>query len=225
MTTAVLTREQARLLDQRAMTAFGVPGIVLMENAGRGMAELLVAMAVRGPVVVCCGKGNNGGDGLVIARHLDLAAIPVHILLFADPAELAGDAAINHGICVKAGLFVEVFRLDGFDEGRLQTALTSAEWIVDALFGSGLQGAVRAPWDRMIATINASPARRFAVDLPSGMDADTGEPLGACVRADHTATVVAMKAGFAQPVAQPWLGQVHVIGMGAPRKLLDEIFR
>jgi len=88
---------------------------------------------------------------------------------------------------------------------------------------SGFAGCHSQPFDRVIAAINAAPGRRFAVDLPSGMDADTGLPLGSCVRADHTATVVAPKAGFASAEARAYLGQVHVVGMGAPRKLLDEI--
>src|SRR5437773_10778041 len=103
---SALSRDEARALDRRAIDLFGVPGVVLMENAGRGMAELLLALGATGPVVVCCGKGNNGGDGFVIARHLDSARVPVRALLFADPAGLTGDAAINHTICVKAGIDV-----------------------------------------------------------------------------------------------------------------------
>jgi NAD(P)H-hydrate epimerase len=220
--TRTLTRDQARTLDARATAEYGLPGVVLMENAGRGMAELLLSLGAAGPVVVCCGRGNNGGDGFVIARHLDLAAVPVRVLLFADPAALQGDAAINHHICVRSGIDVQTVPLDPLDERRLQTVLSAAAWLVDALFGSGLQGAVRPPFDRVIAAMNAAPGRRFAVDLPSGMDADTGKPPGACVRADHTATVVAPKAGFAAPEAQEWLGRIHVVGMGAPRKLVEE---
>jgi NAD(P)H-hydrate epimerase len=216
-----LSREQARLLDRRATEEFGVPSIVLMENAGRGMAELLLALGVQGPVVVCCGRGNNGGDGFVIARHLDNALARVRVLLFADPAGLAGDAAVNHGILVKGGVPVEVFAADPLDEDRLRSELAAADWVVDALFGSGLAGAVRPPFDRVIAVLNAARARKLAVDLPRGRDADTGRPLGACVRADHTATVVAAKVGFAAPEAREYLGRVHVIDMGAPRRLVQ----
>src|SRR5690242_16775651 len=99
----ILTREQCRELDRRAMEEFGVPGIVLMENAGRGMAELLLRLDSTDPIVICCGKGNNGGDGFVIARHLDNAGIAVRVLLFAYPTQLRGDAAINHRILVASG--------------------------------------------------------------------------------------------------------------------------
>src|SRR5580704_13369213 len=99
-----LTRAQVREVDRRAITEFGVPGIVLMENAGRGAAELLISLGVQGSVAICCGKGNNGGDGLVIARHLDNRGIAVRVLLFAGPEELTGDAAVNVRIVERAGL-------------------------------------------------------------------------------------------------------------------------
>jgi NAD(P)H-hydrate epimerase len=202
------------------MDEFAVPGIVLMENAGRGMAELLRSLGIAGPVVICCGKGNNGGDGFVIARHLDNAGVRLRVLLFADPAGLTGDAAVNHAILVRAGVPITVMAGTTINEGQLRAELTTADWVVDALFGSGLQGPVRPPFDRVIAAINASRARVFAVDIPSGLDSDTGQPMGATVRAHHTATVAALKRGFVEPAARPWLGKVHVIDMGAPRRLM-----
>ncbi len=216
----ILTREQTRELDRRAIEEFGVPGIVLMENAGRGMAELLRSLGINGPIVVCCGKGNNGGDGFVIARHLDNASIQVHVLLFGDPAQLSGDAAINHRILAASGIPLEVFAGPPLDEERLRRHLTDADWIVDALFGSGLRGTIQSPFDRIIAAINAAGRRVFAVDIPSGLDSDTGQPLGIAIRAQHTGTVAAMKKGFLEPSAAAWLGQVHLIDMGAPRALL-----
>jgi NAD(P)H-hydrate epimerase len=215
----ILTREQARELDRRAMQEFGVPGIVLMENAGRGMAELLHSLGIDGLVVICCGKGNNGGDGFVIARHLDNAGVGVRVLLFGDPARLSGDAAINYRILAASGITVEVFSGPILDEQRLSRALADADWIVDALFGSGLRGPIQPPFDRGIAVLNDAAKRVFAVDVPSGLDCDTGAPLGIAVRAHHTATVAAMKRGFLEPSAAAWLGQVHLIDMGAPRAL------
>lgn len=219
-----LTREQARQLDRRAMEAYGVPGVVLMENAGRGMTELLRSLGVAGPVVICCGKGNNGGDGSVIARHLDNAGVAVRVLLFSDPAELSGDAAVHFVILQRSGVPLVRVPLTPFDPAWLTDQLAGADWVVDALFGSGLQGTVRPPFDAVIDTINRSGGRIFAVDIPSGLDADTGQPLGAAVRAAHTATVVAPKVGFAQPGAAAYLGRLHVIDMGAPRRLLEEAF-
>src|SRR5262245_50702631 len=99
-----LSRDEVRAIDRRAIAEFAVPGVVLMENAGRGAAELLVALGVRGRVVVCCGRGNNGGDGFVIARHLDNRRVPVRVLLFCRPEELTGDAAINYEVVHKSGV-------------------------------------------------------------------------------------------------------------------------
>jgi NAD(P)H-hydrate epimerase len=217
----LLSRDQARALDQRAIDTLGVPGVVLMENAGRDMARLLLNLGIHGPVVICCGRGNNGGDGFVIARHLDNAGVNVRVLLFADPASLTGDAAINHQILVRSGIPIDAYPGPEIDEARLRIELSLADWIVDALFGTGLQGAVRSPFDRVIQIINQSQARVFAVDIPSGLDADTGQPLGTAVRAQHTATVAGVKKGFVEPVARAWLGQMYLIDMGAPRRVFE----
>jgi NAD(P)H-hydrate epimerase len=216
-----LSRDEVHDLDRRAIEQFGVPGIVLMENAGRGATELLRTLGVRGRVVVCCGKGNNGGDGFVIARHLDNQRIPGKVLLFARPEELKGDAAIAHGIVARSGLPLEVHAGTEVDEEALGREFAGADWVVDALFGTGLKGPLGAPFDRVIAGINGGPARVLAVDIPSGLDCDTGRALGPTVRARYTATFVAMKKGFAEPAAQPWLGQVHVVDIGAPRRLIE----
>jgi NAD(P)H-hydrate epimerase len=215
-----LSRDEVRGLDRRAIEEYGVPGVVLMENAGRGCAELLRALGVHGPVVICCGKGNNGGDGFVIARHLDNGQIPVKVLLFGRAEDLRGDAAINYRIIAKSGLPIACPQVD---EETLRQELAPAEWIVDGLFGTGLTGPVRQPVDQVIAAINAHSARVLAIDIPSGLDCDTGQPLGPTVRADHTATFVALKKGFADPAAQAWQGRVHVIDIGMPRRLLENL--
>jgi NAD(P)H-hydrate epimerase len=210
-----LTRDEARALDRRAMEKLGVPGIVLMENAGRGMAELLVRLGVHGGVAICCGKGNNGGDGLVIARHLANGGVGVRVLVFARPEELPADAAAQYQIVARSPIALEVISGELHEE-RLREELEGSEWVVDALFGSGLRGPVHAPFDGVIHAINASPARVLAVDIPSGLDSDTGLPLGVTVRATHTATVVAPKKGFNEPASREWVGRIHVISMGVP---------
>jgi len=203
-----LTRAECRELDRRVIETFGMPSILLMENAGSAMARLLLELGVTGPVGIVCGKGNNGGDGFVIARYLDLAGLPLRIMEFAD--DHSGDSLVMRDILVRSGLTIEKWpsleRLQGL------------AWIVDALFGTGLSSPPREPYPQVIAAINASGARIFAVDVPSGLDADSGEPMGLCVRADHTATVVAPKVGFARAAA--WTGQVHLVSMGAPRAAL-----
>jgi NAD(P)H-hydrate epimerase len=217
-----LSRHQVRDVDRRAVDELGMPSVVLMENAGRGAAELLMQLGIQGDVVICAGKGNNGGDGFVIARHLENHDHRVQVLLLCDPSELAGDAAINYGILEQAGTAAEVLG-SAPDLRRLADRLRGADWIVDALLGTGTQGEIREPYRSAIELINQSPARVLAVDLPSGLDCDTGQPLGPCVQADHTATFVARKRGFDAAGAPAFTGQVHVIDIGVPRSLLKRI--
>jgi NAD(P)H-hydrate epimerase len=215
-----ISRDQARALDRRAIDELGLPGVVLMENAGRNIAEWLHGLGIAGTVVICCGPGNNGGDGFVIARHLDNAGVAVRVLLFADPETLKGDAALNYRVLTNGGVAVET--LIAPTDVHLRTLLHGCDWVVDALFGSGQRGPLRPPFDRVVAAINASRARVMAVDLPSGLDCDSGRPQESTVRATHTATIAAEKIGFAAPAAREYLGVVNVIDMGVPRRLLAE---
>jgi NAD(P)H-hydrate epimerase len=216
-----LTREEVRDVDRRAIEEFGLPGIVLMENAGRGTAELLIEQNIGGPVVIVAGKGNNGGDGFVIARHVENYGFDVRVLLFADPHELTGDALTNYRVISAAGMRIrECARAD---REEWKDELRSASWIVDALLGTGTRGRVREPFGTVIEEINASGVPVLAVDLPSGLDCDTGEPLGPCVRAVHTATFAAPKRGFESPGAAAYTGKMHVIDIGVPRSLLTRL--
>jgi NAD(P)H-hydrate epimerase len=217
MTSFSLTRAAAREFDRRSIEEFGVPSIVLMENAGRCCAELMMKLnAQRQTVTILCGPGNNGGDGFVMARHLDLHGWPVEVILFGEPALLKGDAATNHRI-------VERSRITLHDSAHFEQFLKPSNWIVDALFGTGLSRALGSPFEEVVARVNASLNPVFAVDIPSGLDCDSGEPLGPTIRATATATFVARKSGFLNnPEAQTWTGEVHVVGIGAPRVLVEE---
>lgn len=218
-----LTRAQVREVDRIAIEEFGIPGVVLMENAGRSAAKILLADA-KPPhrVAVVCGRGNNGGDGFVIARHLADAGVPVEVFLACDPATLSGDARTNFDIIERMAL-----PLVGFDSpeaiasaaGRLHAAAI----IIDALLGTGFTGEVRPPLDQVIAAINASPGRVIAIDVPSGLDCDTGRPTNATVRADETITFVAMKQGFARAEAAAFTGRVHVVDIGAPPQIIERV--
>ena len=210
----VLSREQVREVDRRALSEFGLSGLVLMENAGRNSAQLLSDIGINGSVVICCGKGNNGGDGFVIARHLENANYKVRVVLCVLPADLTGDAATNFQILQKSRTPVALPPIDWKSE------LAAADWIVDALLGTGTQGTIREPYLSAVKAINDSGRRTFAVDLPSGLDCDTGIPLGECVRASHTATFVARKPGFNVPGVERFTGKIHVIDIGVPRALL-----
>ena len=216
---ATLTRDQVRELDRRAIEEYGVAGLVLMENAGRGVAEKLVELGVTGPVVILCGGGNNGGDGFVIARHLDIRRVEVWVVLCADPDALKGDALTNYQIIARSGLKID--RFVNPEQGL--RAAGEASWIVDALLGTGARGEPRSPLANAIDAINLAGRPVMAVDIPSGLDCDTGEPAAHTVVATHTCTFVATKPGFFAPGAERYTGQVHVVDIGAPRKLVEEM--
>ncbi|MCC6124367.1 MAG: NAD(P)H-hydrate epimerase [Pirellulales bacterium] len=222
MQSIALTREQSRLVDRLATDEYGMTGLVLMENAGRGAADVLCRLGLTGPVVICCGKGNNAGDGFVIARHLDLRGHAVKILLWAEPAELTGDAAVNFRILEKTDVPIEVFG-NRHDAPRLEKLLRGAAWIVDGLLGTGARGDPRSPFDEVIDQLNAAAAPKLAIDLPSGLDCDTGEPARHAIRAAETCTFVAAKPGFLTPAAAPYVGRLHVLDIGQPRGLVEKI--
>lgn len=210
-----LSRNEARAIDKKAMEVYGVPGIVLMENAGRGIAEYILSLKPQGKITICCGKGNNGGDGYVIARHLDNHNLPIEILCFATPEDIQGDARINYDIAVNAKLPLTHVQNTDTD------LFTDSAYIIDGLLGSGLQGEVQAPFDGIINAINQAHKKVLAIDIPSGLDCDTGQPLGTAIHADHTLTMVAPKQGFTASEAKSHVGQVEVVDIGLPRLCLS----
>ena len=222
-----LTRDQSRQLDRLAMDEFGMSGLVLMENAGRGAADVLCREGIDGPVIICCGKGNNAGDGFVIARHLDLRGYCPKVFLWSNPEELQGDAAANYNILCKTDVPVKVFS-NGFYEDEtqkriFQDELAGAGWVVDALLGTGARGEPRPPVDTVIDAINASQKPVLAVDLPSGLDCDTGRPATHTICARVCCTFAAAKPGLLLPEAEPFVGRLHVLDIGTPRKLVERI--
>lgn len=214
----VITRDQSRDLDRRAVTEYGMTGVMLMENAGRGTADVLCGLGIQGAVTIVCGRGNNGGDGFVIARHLDLRGYEVRVVLLDDPAALRGDAKINHTVLEKSNVPIV-----GWDLKIFSTALYEAAWIVDAMLGTGATGNPREPYATAIHQLNASGIPILAVDVPSGLDCETGQPGQPTIHAQHTCTFVAAKPGLLVPSAAPYVGQLHVVDIGAPRKLVEAL--
>ncbi|MFQ5806129.1 MAG: NAD(P)H-hydrate epimerase [Phycisphaerae bacterium] len=218
-----LTCQEIRELDILAIEHVGIPGIVLMENAARAVADCIY-QALLDPtnshVLFFCGPGNNGGDGFVAARHLRNAGVRVTVVLAASREQSKGDAALNLGIYER----MEGALLDGSEPDRfaqVRGQLDTADVIVDALLGTGSTGAPRGVMAELIRLANAAPrARRVAIDIPSGLNADTGEVSEPCFKADATVTFVAPKVGFAASSARAVLGRVVVADIGVPRELI-----
>ncbi len=227
----ILTREAVRELDRRAIEEYGIPSIVLMENAGRACAEEALRVLGGGtpaqPVLVLCGPGNNGGDGLVIARTLFNRGFHVTVVLVGARRSIEGaseDFRLN--LRLWRGLRCGVESLEQRAEiERLQRELRPPELIVDALFGTGLTRALEEPFLSVVRTLNTSGRPVLAVDLPSGLDANTGEILGEAVRAAVTVTFVAKKPGFLRGEGPARCGRVVVAEIGIPRTLLEEAAR
>jgi NAD(P)H-hydrate epimerase len=210
-----LTRQQVREVDRRAIEEYGIPGVVLMENAARSAMECALDMLHDVPqkrVLILCGGGNNGGDGLALARHLDNNYARVQIGLLTDPAKYQNEALANWKT-------VQAMNLPCCP--ATPELVQSQPWdlIVDALFGTGLTQSPRDPFSAIADAINASGRPILAIDLPSGLDCDTGEPLGPCIRATRTITFVAEKAGFANPASRQYTGILWIGTIGCPRNL------
>ena len=205
------TAEEMRALDSWAIHDEGVPSLELMERAGAGVARVVTAMAPDQPVRVVCGKGNNGGDGLVVARLIADAGLNAEALLLADPDELSTDARANFQRLT--GTRAHWRRVDA---GELQDALHGSGAVVDAMLGTGFEGAPRAPLDSAIEAVNGAEAPVIAVDVPSGVNASTGEVAGVCVRADVTVTFHAAKIGLWVDPGKSHAGRVEAVAIGMP---------
>jgi NAD(P)H-hydrate epimerase len=216
----VLTAAQMREVDRLTIER-GISGLILMENAGAGVVEFLASRF--GPlsshrIAVICGKGNNGGDGLAVARQLYTRFRPqaLHVVLVADPEELRGDAAENLRMLTACGC---PFSREVTFETRLATL------VVDGLLGTGVKGpATGAMLDNIRLINTAFPlAKIVAVDMPSGMPSDSGAPIGEFVRADYTVTFTALKVSQALPPNCDHVGELHVVPIGSPPELYDDV--
>ena len=213
-----MTRNEVRAFDARAITELGIPGMVLMENAGRSCAELIrekLKDTGRPKVCIFCGTGNNGGDGYVIARHLINDRFEVLTTVCGEPDKIKGDAKTNLDILERMNGRIEW--LDPADEDLLEkvhSLISGAALIVDGLFGTGLKGQLSDPHKRLIETLNACDCPILGIDIPSGLDCDSGEPLGAAIRAAWTVTFVAVKKGFTSARAERYTGEIFVASIG-----------
>lgn len=227
----LVTAEQMRRLDSYTIDTIGIPAAVLMENAGREAALQALDMnremkgigkkgrsgykTASARWLILAGKGNNGGDGLVAARHLREAGVEAEVVYAEAPGELTGDALLQKQIAENLGI-----RLMTYTPGGLDWLAYDA--VMDTLFGTGTQGAPREPYASLIREANGSGLPILAVDLPSGLDADTGAAHDPCIRAVRTVTLAFMKQGLATGPGAEYAGEVRVVPIGIPLALAEQ---
>lgn len=218
----VLSGKQMQKIDQRAIKELEIPGILLMENAGRAVyqkVEELIDQEDKS-VLVICGKGNNGGDGFVAARHLIENSIQTTVISLFRPDSLSPDALINHNILQNFG---EIIYLEDIDIIKLQGLITLSDIVVDAVFGTGLNSETRGIAEEIITSINEyAEGDVIAVDIPSGICADTGKILGCAVIADYTVTFHCPKLGLLLYPGTDYCGEITVETIGIPEFLNEE---
>ena len=219
----IATAELMRKLDQKAISEFGIPGMVLMENAARGIVGALFRFfpnlsSLR--VGILAGRGNNGGDGLAIARYLLNRGIPCRIFLFAPQEEIKGDAGANLEILKRMGVAVrEILNLQEWEEQK--PLVDSADLLLDGIFGTGLKGPVEGFFREIIESVNALKKPVVAIDIPSGVNADSGQVLGACIRARITVTFGLVKRGLLVHPGAGAAGKVVLVDISLPRPALE----
>jgi len=219
----ILSAEAMREVDRAAIEDLGIPSLVLMENAAIGVVEALGrAFGEAESAAVFCGPGNNGGDGLAVARHLAVRGWEVRVFLVTGGRELSGDAAAQLGICRKAEVpILEVSADNGL--GPALEAAAECDVVVDALFGTGLARPLEGLFARVVEALNSLPLPRVAVDLPSGLSGSQARPFGVHVRADLTVTFAAPKVAHVFPPAADAVGEMVVTDLGIPPRLVEEV--
>jgi hydroxyethylthiazole kinase-like uncharacterized protein yjeF len=220
----IATARQMAELDRVTIHTYGIPALVLMENAGRSCTDRIfrileekVGAPQEASVAVVCGKGNNGGDGMVIARHLHNRGVYVEVFLLAETSELSADAKTQHDILRRMDVEIRVVRdTEGIDD--LRTYLEEVHLCVDAILGTGISSPLAGTIRDVVEVINLSMSTVFAVDLPSGIDATTGRILGEAIRADYTGTFGLLKLGHVLLPGSIHCGDTEIYDIGIPSR-------
>ncbi len=217
---SVVTGNEMREMDQRSINDFGIPGIVLMENAGRNTAEAILELCDKEEiftVIIFAGKGNNGGDGFVIARYLEKNGIDIYVYLAAKKESISGDALTNLQICLNSGIdIIEVSSAQDIEVPQ------NPFIIIDALLGTGIQGGSRGIYAELIEWINDQGQFVFAVDIPSGLNSDFSVPAGPVVLANKTLTMGLPKLSQYFYPARSFVGELEIIDIGFPLDVEDD---
>ena len=216
----ILTARQAKELDEKLKNKYGISTLVLMENAGRAIADTAVKLVKQHKltsIAVFCGRGNNGGDGLVAARHLLTKGINVDVFLLGSPQDLKNEAKINYEILKK--LKKKISTVQSIEEFKeIKKRIKRYDLIIDALLGIGLKGEVKGLMREVIEVLNISRIPVIAVDIPSGLDARSGKGLGCAIKAAYTVTFIAVKKGLLTKEGSFYSGKVKVCDLGIPFK-------
>ncbi len=219
-----LGRDEVREIDRKAIEEYEIPGLILMENAGRNVAEEVLKMLPgidTSRVAIFCGKGNNGGDGFAIARHLYNKGVDVFVYLTTEVSRVLSDGDASTNLKILLNMNIERKELQEEYIGKIEKELHGHNVIVDAIFGTGLRGEVREPVRTLIAKINEADIPVVSVDIPSGLSCDDGVVLGAAVKAAKTVTFVAAKTGFFQECGKEYTGELIVSDISVPRELIE----
>lgn len=221
----LVTASEMQEMDRQTIESFGIPGRVLMENAGRGATEFFVEIfpeIASLKVGILAGRGNNGGDGFVIARYLAQKDVNVTVYLLADPSRLAGDAAANFELLTPLGVAVTIIPdTNAFDDAK--DSMRDKDLWIDAILGTGLKSDVRGYYREAIDFTNSLAKPVLSVDIPSGLNADTGQPCGSCIRASATATFAFAKIGHYQYPGAELVGSLRIIDIGIPPHIVEEV--
>lgn len=220
-----LGRDEIREIDRRAIEEYKIPGIILMENAGRNVVEEILKILPgtdKTRVAIFCGKGNNGGDGFVIARHLYNKGVDVSVYLTTEVSRVLADGDASTNLQILLNMNLEVKELQRENIREVGKALSNYNVIVDAIFGTGLSGEVSEPVSTLIAKINEADIPVVSVDIPSGLSCDDGVVLGIAVKATKTVTFVAAKTGFFQEQGKEYTGELIVSDISVPKELIEE---
>ncbi len=225
ITKRALWRDEIREIDRKAIEEYKIPGIILMENAGRNVADEVLKMLSKidkARVAIFCGKGNNGGDGFVIARHLYNKGVDVSVYLTTEVSRVLSDGDASTNLQILLNMNLKIKELQEELIGEVKKALRDYNVIVDAIFGTGLRGEVREPVRTLIAKINETDIPVVSVDIPSGLSCDDGVVLGVAVKATKTVTFVAAKTGFFQESGKEYTGELIVSDISVPKELIEE---
>ena len=208
-----VTASQMKHIDELTAEKYGIRSIILMENAGSRVAQTAANILKKhsGQIAVFCGSGNNGGDGLVAARHLFNIGYPVTVILAKSPMAFKNDAMENYKIAHKIGIRIIKYSNN--------ICLSKYNLIIDALLGTGAKGEINGLYQGIIEKINLSNKPVIAVDIPSGLDADTGKPLGIAIKAKVTVTLGIVKKGLTTKLSKQFTGDLEVADISLPKKL------